>query len=424
MAKIKFLTKPSKQSKKALTGIYVRVWNGRKFDQIRKTNLVILPDNWNNENETIRQRADFKGKDELKAKLTNLKRHLEDAYNQLIDVENINKNWLKTEIDKFSNPNKYLQKEHTLFSFIENFVEKADNRINLKTGRPVSYKMKREYQRTFEYLKEFSIEKDIELDFRDIDLDFYENFIEFLQKRNLANNTIGKKIQTLKIFLNEATERGINTNIKFKSNRFRVISEEAETIYLNEKELQQIYNLDLSDNSRLEKVRDLFLIGCWTGLRFSDWCKVSADKIKGNVIQIEQQKTSNKVAIPIHDIVKEILNKNKGVLPKNISNQKFNEYIKEIAKKAEITSIEHKAITKGGKRISLKYKKWELVSSHTARRSFATNLYNQGLDTLTIMSITGHKTSQAFLKYIKVTPEEHAEKVIEHWRNNKLRIVS
>ena len=122
-------------------------------------------------------------------------------------------------------------------------------------------------------------------------------------------------------------------------------------------------------------------------------------------------------------MVDKILEKYNGELPVSISNQKFNQYIKEVCKHAGLNSMVSKSITKGGIPRSKNYKKWELVSSHTARRSFATNLYNSGFPTISIMAVTGHKTEKAFLLYIRVTPEEHAKKLREHWQKNaRLRI--
>lgn len=142
------------------------------------------------------------------------------------------------------------------------------------------------------------------------------------------------------------------------------------------------------------------------------------------MIEIKQYKTKDKVVIPLHPMVGTILNKYHGNLPNNISNQKFNDYIKEACKIAGINESVSKSITKGGINRSKNYKKWELVSSHTARRSFATNLYKSGFPTISIMAITGHKTEKAFLTYIRVTPEEHARKLKEHWQQNtKLRVV-
>jgi len=161
--------------------------------------------------------------------LDNLETAIKKEYRNTTNKSDINKEWLLTAIDKHFNPYKYLQSD-TLFGFVQHFIDNSDKRINPNTGNPVSYKMKREYAVTFKYLKEYA-KKYSEPDFIDIDLEFYQNFVDLLRTKGLANNTIGKKIQTLKIFLNDAYEQGINPYTKYKSKKFKVISEESDNIY-------------------------------------------------------------------------------------------------------------------------------------------------------------------------------------------------
>lgn len=328
--------------------------------------------------------------------------------------------WLIKVIDKHWFPEKY---QINLFSYITSFIKASEERPNPKNGRPVCYKMRREYEVTYGYLKRYAECLGKKLDFKDIDLKFYDGFTSFLQKEGLAVNTIGKKIQTLKIFLNAAKNEGINNYDTFKSKKFVSVNEEADTIYLNENELEKISVKDFSSNLHLDHARDLFLLGCWTGCRFSDLSQITLENILGDLLHIKQQKTGTKVLIPLHPIVKNILNKYNGLLPRVISNQKFNLSLKKIAEQSEINDYVHKAITRGGIRRNTKFKKWELVTTHTARRSFATNLYKQDFPTLSIMAITGHKTEEAFLKYIKVTPDEHARKLQLHWNKKYLKAV-
>ncbi|WP_423130635.1 site-specific integrase [Gaoshiqia sp. Z1-71] len=185
---------------------------------------------------------------------------------------------------------------------------------------------------------------------------------------------------------------------------------------MNEKELDILYNLDLVENKRLDRIRDLFLVGAWTGCRFSDFSTIGPDQITNGFLYVQQAKTGAKVVIPLHPVVKAILQKYNGILPDAPSNQKFNDYIKEVGELAGINTPTAKRLTRGGKRITQSFPKWELISSHTARRSFATNLYKSGFPSISIMQITGHTTEKAFLKYIKVTPEEHAHLLAEHWK--------
>jgi integrase len=307
--------------------------------------------------------------------------------------------------------------------------------------------MQREYEATFKHLKNYATEKNKVIDFKDIDITFYDDFIQYLQESSpikptrskkidpdkqgdkktergkLAVNTIGKKIQTLKTFLNAATDEKLNNYDAYKSKKFVKLSEESESIYLNESDLEKLYKKDFKDRPGLERVRDLFLVGCWTGCRFSDISQITPESISEGFIHLKQYKTGEKVIIPLHPVVTAILNKYDGRLPETISNQKFNKALKEVAKEAEINEMTHKAITKGGVKVSTAHKKSDLVTSHTARRSFATNLYKSGFPSLSIMAITGHKTEDSFLKYIKVTPNEHAKKLQLHWDSQHLKVV-
>ncbi|MBL0274176.1 MAG: integrase catalytic domain-containing protein [Chitinophagaceae bacterium] len=131
---------------------------------------------------------------------------------------------------------------------------------------------------------------------------------------------------------------------------------------------------------RLEKVRDLFILACYTGLRFSDLIQVRPENIinNGSQIKVKTEKTGELVIIPIHKFVREILVKYKGSLPASISNQKMNEYLKEIAELAKIKETVKISITRGGETDNMINKKFELVTTHTARRSFCHECLSDG----------------------------------------------
>lgn len=423
MATIKFFIRTNTK-RGILIPVYCRLKSGRNIDMTSKSGILVQPDHFNNKTGFVRQIVEASNKDQINSNLRNLKNFVFNELSNITNVNEIPNDWLTITIDKYWNPERYKEKIIDLFSFIQDFIDKAPTRINSKSGRPVCYKMIREYERTFYYLKEYSKEKDKELDFKDIDLDFYYDFVVYLQGENLATNTIGKKIQTLKIFLNAATDQGYNHYKHYKSHRFIAISEESQNTYLNQDELETIYKLNLKANPKLDRVRDLFIVGCWTGVRFSDISQITPDSIENGFISLTQSKTGGKVVIPVHSTVEAIFAKYDGKLPPIISNQRFNEYLKDIAKEAKLKDTIPIRITKGGREIYTTYMKWELVTTHTGRRSFATNNYNMGVPSLTIMAITGHKTEAAFLKYIKITPKEHAEKLRVIWQNQaKLQIV-
>jgi integrase len=275
-------------------------------------------------------------------------------------------------------------------------------------------------------LAEYSKKKIKKLTFDDIDMDFFYGFVEFGTANGLKPSTLSKRIIQLKTILREATERGLNNKNTYLSKKFNVKGEPFKTIYLNDSELMELFKLDLSENKRLDKVRDLFLVGCYTGLRFSDLSVLTEKNIIDDFIEIETQKTREAVAIPLHPIVRHVLKKYNGGLPRAVSNQKMNEYLKEIGQMIEnLNEVFSRTMTKGGKEITINSKRYLQVSTHTARRSFASNLFVKGVPSQTIMKITGHKTEKSFMQYIKITPKENAKLIQMIWdKESKLSIVS
>ncbi len=274
------------------------------------------------------------------------------------------------------------------------------------------------YKTTLNHLKKFKGDTGHRLQLDRIDLPFYNKFVKYFQDQNFTTNTIGKNVKNVKVFMKEAFKRDLTNNTAFMDEDFRITEEDTDQIYLNTSELDTIYKLDLSNNPRLDRVRDLFIIGCWSGLRFADLSKLSNNNIvlidDKKFLRVKTQKTGEVVIIPLHWTVNEILNKYDGNIPRVISNQKMNDYLKELAKEAKITTSVRVAKTRGGKVVETARKKNDLVTVHTARRSFATNMYMADIPAITIMKITGHKTEKAFLKYIRITSEENARKIADH----------
>jgi len=278
----------------------------------------------------------------------------------------------------------------------------------IKTMATIGQKNIKSHKSTRNKLMEFS--KGKEIPFAAIDMKWYNKFRAFLIRKNLSKNYIGKLINNVIVVMNDATENEVNTNLKFHSKKFKRESEPIYNIYNTVDELIQLYKFDFSKHERLEKVVDRYLLGCFTGMRYSDYKRIGAGNIEGNdyVLQ-DQQKVDGRVKIPLHWIVKRILAKYDGELPKPISEQKFRDYLKEAAKMAGIDSLVIKTITKGNEKITTTYKKYELMTTHTARRSLATNLYLAHVPLRIIQILLGHKTTTQTLRYIKATVSDEAE---------------
>jgi site-specific recombinase XerD len=314
----------------------------------------------------------------------------------------------------------------TFLGLFKRFIQDSETGLRLTDkGKRFEKRTIQKYNTAYSTLEDFG--KTYHLTFESIDKNFYTKFVAYLNKKKYTLNTLGKYIQVLKTFLTYSTENGYNTNQYFKTKKFKVHQVPGFSIYLTEAEIQAMYEKDFSESPHLERVRDLFVVGCWTGLRFSDFTTIKPENIEGDFLRIKTFKTGEKVIIPIHQTVREIMNKYKdrypNSLPPAISNQKMNAYLKDISEAVEVLKINVDAeYQKGGFKVTEAKKKHELVTTHTARRSFATNVYKSGFPAISLMKITGHKTEKAFLLYIKVTPEENAQKLLSHWNKSLLKV--
>jgi site-specific recombinase XerD len=278
-----------------------------------------------------------------------------------------------------------------------------------------NYKTTRHYGTTINVLDKFSKSRKTKLFFDDIDMTFYRSFVKYLEGENLRINTIGGHLKNLKVFLRQSFNQKIHENKIFEHRDFKVLQEDVDSIYLTKEELGKIYRLDLSDNKTLEQTRDAFVLGAFTGLRFSDIQNLKPENIGiDGIIKTTAIKTKKQVCIPIGNVTKLILKKYFPQLPRIYSNQKFNDYLKIIAEQAGLLDDVTITHSNGGVHTPYKYKKFELVSTHTARRSFATNMMLEGVPIGQIMMITGHKTQESFFKYIKIRPNDNAAKLKDH----------
>ncbi len=434
-----------RNSKKATPLNLVVRWPGLKSPIRFYTRERIHPDYWNYDTQRAKNTKKFPEHPEFNQRLDNIEATAKNLFRQYQN-DNDHNAPSPTEYKKLLEEAIKETKSGiptTLFEFTEYFIEQTKKKLQTEKRVDSRSDISGSYSQTLMCLKDFAKDKNKRVDFDTMDNDFYSDFVEYLEtfktvtnkrgkkikKYGFSANTIGKHVKNLKRILNEAASPEMNVNKFTNYKKFKVIKEDTDSIYLNEDELQSMYDLDLSKSPKLERVRDLFLVGAWTGLRFSDFTNIRAKYIQGEFIHIPTKKTVHKVVIPIHWTVKAIMDKYKdkydNSLPPAISNTKMNDYLKDVgAELDELKKIESIVYTKAGKTIHVKKQKWELLTTHTARRSFATNMYLRGIPVITIMAITGHKTEKAFLRYIKVTPDEHAKIMMKNWQEqNKLRVV-
>jgi len=393
--------------------IYLQFKYGGRHKLVFTFKQKIHKKNWNEKKQrakSVKQTTED-GKYLLNDLLNNLERECLRAYNTEIKNGVPRKETLRKYLIDFMNQNsdKPLQEE---------FYDLLNRFINGEVRRKGKIKVRgtlNNYNALKIHLQEFEMKRRYKITFDEITLDFFDKYVGFLEKKSLAANSIAKDIRLLKAVMNKAVSYGLTKNVDFRHEDFNMPEEETDAVYLTDSEIIKLYNHDFSDNKKLERERDRFIYGCFVGLRFSDHTNVTAENvisIDGDTfIKIITQKTGDLVVIPCNPIVTEIFDKYGGRPPKPISNQKFNSYVKELCKAAGL-------IEKG--RLSTDPKKplYECVSSHTCRRSFATNLYLDGFPTIDLMKVTAHKTEKAFLKYIRVSKLDTAKRLSQHMKRH------
>ncbi|WP_300433730.1 site-specific integrase [Christiangramia sp.] len=407
MANAKFILKEPNSKEDTLVYLFFN-YQYKRFKY--STGEKILPKFWNPSKQRAKETRKFREYPEFNARLNLFENAINTVFRRLLnDGVQPNNPLLKENLEAELSGKVLQNKKITLFKFIQEYIEESKGNKKLGTIKV--------YNTTFNYLEKYAKATQKDIDFDTINLSFYNRYIKYLTvDNNLSDNTAGKHIKTIKTFMNEATDRGLNENLDFKKRKFKTIREESDSIYLTNAELEKFEKLDLSSSPKLEKTRDLFLIGCYTGLRFSDFTQIKPENILDNnsKIQIRTQKTGERVTIPLHKTVRKILAKYDNQLPKAYSNQVMNRYLKDVASLAGLKHTVQRTIKRAGKIEKEPVKKFNLVTTHTARRSFATNLFLADIPAISIMKITGHKSERSFLKYIRVTQEQNADKLLNH----------
>lgn len=412
-----------------LGNLTVRFTHTRKIDLKYSTEITIPKKSWGPKRQRVKNTGSMKIAGKINEKLINLEANIISQFNLAhMEGAEINYDWLRKVIMKFFNrPINEIKKDENIdkvfFSdFCDNFCREildTGKWKNPKTKKPLAYKSVQHYKSTVEKLVEYEGIKKSKVKHRDVDVDFCEDFCQFLiEEKKYSQNYTNKVIGRIKFFCRRAEESNIEINKVFKSKMFSAPTEQTIDPYLNENEIEQLFNHTF-DIPKLTNTRDWLIIGCYTGLRVSDFLGVlSKDHIEDGFIHIKTTKTGENVTIPLHPKIKSILAKRNGDFPTKISSQKFNEYVKEVCKEAGIDDPIKASIKDSGtnRKVRKFYPKYKAISSHICRRSFATNHYGK-IPTSIIMKIGGWRTETAFLKYLKKSSVENAVELNKYWEN-------
>lgn len=269
------------------------------------------------------------------------------------------------------------------------------------------------------YLESFQNETGFKISFNNIDDHFFEELMKYsFFTKKIKNNYFSKIVAILKSFLNWSTEKGYNKNREYE--KFKSKSHDVDIIYLTFDELLRLHNHDFG-NSRLNHAKDFYCLGCFTGLRFSDLSQLKSANITENHISISIQKTQTQNhIIKLNNFSKEILDKYKGTIYEplpNISIQKFNDYIKECCEIVEINQPVTITSYVGTKKLQNTFPKYQLITSHTARKTFITNSLLLGMEPKAIKQIANIKKDEVLNKYMKIT-EEYTDMQMDKWNNH------
>ena len=378
MATVKYLLKGKGES----CSIYIRLLDGRSKDITVLTGYVVNANYWNNEKGIVKHVVKFLDSQNMSKKLDALKLHVLTSLNKDkgTGIE-INKQWLINQVNFYKNPDHSVD-SNKLLDLLLSYQERLRSKVNPRTKRVTSLATLKNYNTTIKHIKEFQEYINKEIDIVDVDLSFFNTYVEYLSSiKNLTNTTIGTHIKQIKTVAKDAQENGLKINTLVFSSKFNITPDDTLFTTLTEKDIEKIKLFKGSEY--LNNARDWLIIGCWTGCRVGDLMKLNnkniIDDVKGvRFIRYSQSKTNKQVDVPIHQDVKDILEKRSG-FPKPISDQRFNDYIKLVCKGSGINEVIYWSKTKGerGLRRTGYFEKWELIKSHTCRRTFATIHYKK-----------------------------------------------
>ncbi len=238
-------------------------------------------------------------------------------------------------------------------------------------------------------------------------VDYVTHDVMVGDRKGMSVNAVGKLVKCLKCFLNHCFNQEIYPSFPLVHMNRPV--EEVEQVYLTHQEIERLEEIELT--SKMNTIRDVFLIGCEVGQRFGDYSRLAPESISNGSLRLRQQKTLQKVVIPLSSRFKRIVEKNGGQPPQyKGSITEFNKGLRQICKMAGINDSQEVVRTYQNKQSRFYLKKYEMVSSHTARRSFCTLKTIDGMPSAALMKISGHKSERSFQRYLRFTGEEVAEK--------------
>jgi len=333
---------------------------------------------------------------------------------------NINKEWLVNQIEVYYNPIFEKKLPVDLLNYIEVYKDYRKTEIKKSTVKKIDV--------IANLLKRYDTEKKHNTLIKEIDLKFYKDFDDYCLSKAYCKNTTTRAIKTIVTICRHARSLGLEVSYQLESIKPKY--ETVDKIYLSFDELKKIEDVDVNKLSEsLDNAKDWLIISCYCGQRVSDFMRFTKDMIRYEerngelkpLIEFTQHKTDKLMTVPLNSKIIEILNKRNGEFPRPISEQKYNLYIKQVCKLAELNTPTQgglkKEIKEGNKqfrKVKNIYEKWELVTSHIGRKSFSTNHYGK-IPTTFLIYVTGHSSEAMFLNYIGKSNKDLAMSITDYF---------
>ena len=404
MATVNFLYRSTKEKANLHLRLLYR-FNETDFVFGANTKFEVLKDYWNKQHKKKSKDIDISNRQtEVNTELNKIENHVLNAFNS-VNPDEINKEWLQTQIDYYYNPPQQAEKLPTeLNKYLLHYIDAKRTEVTESTIKKcnVIKQLLTRYQSHYK--------KNLLL--TDIDTNFKTHFENYCLSNGYAPNTIARTIRFIKTICKHAKSNGLETSYQLDS--IKVKYHKIESVYLTVNELEAIEKTS-GLVEHLNNARDWLLISCYTGQRVSDFMRFTKEMIRFEknkegvlkpLIEFTQKKTGKEMTVPLSQKVMDILSKRNGEFPRAISDQKYNDYIKIVCREAKITqkvngSIISETAPESGiyRKETGVFEKCDLVTSHIGRRSFATNNYGT-IPTSFLIYVTGHSTEAMFLNYI------------------------
>ena len=417
MASVVFLYRSTKESSSLTLRLLYR-HEGKDFVLASKTKVEVTKVYWDKKHKAkSKDISIINSQTKINNELNKITNYVLSKFNKSSAPEMLNKKWLNNQINNYYIPNKGPKNiPNDIIRFIDYYIKQRINDV-----KPVSIKKFNVIKHKLQRL-ESSLNKTIYIN--EINEDFKQDFYKYCKQENYSQNTIQRELVIIKTFCKYARLKGVKVHNELDG--LKLAKEKTDHIYLSLEEIDLIENAHI-DKPHLIHARDWLIVSCFTGQRISDFMRFNKEMIrieKGkSLIEFEQQKTGKLMTIPLHKKVQAILDKYKGDFPSRIFDQRYNDYIKEVCKIAGINEE-----VRGRKQLNISkdpnvqkirrkegiYPKYELVTSHIGRRSFATNHYGK-IPTSYLIYVTGHSSEIMFLNYIGKSNKDMALELTKYF---------